>query len=178
MVMTPDAVYRHSQHRLADDINLIVKAVSLLLSDIGGRVLSFTKPEESCCCDALIPACDFVKAWIGERISRKMLRQKTVVRDIFVERTDDIVAVLPRVRHVKVKFVTQRLAVPHEIQPVTAPALTVSRACEQAINHTGVRIRAGIRNECGDFIRSWRQPGEIKCHAAQQRPLICLGAWL
>ena len=114
----------------------------------------------------ILPLDDIV--WAGDEepgadpraqgISRKLLPDKLVVRLVAVQRIDHPVAIVPRVGPLAVGFETGRFAEPHQIEPMTGPALAVSFAGKHLFNQFGKCLGIGIGNECGDRFRSRRQP--------------------
>src|SRR5262245_24298666 len=77
-------------------------------------------------------------------VTGDLLLYEAVVRLVFVERADHVVAVAPRVRTWLVRFEALAFRETGQIKPVTAPALPVSRRCEQAVHYGLKRLRRMI----------------------------------
>ena len=85
---------------------------------------------------------DSVKAGAGagfgvvgvEFVAGDLLPDEAVVRFVFVERLDDVVAVAPGDEEVGVLFETGGIAVAGEVEPVASPFFAVARGGEQAVD--------------------------------------------
>ena len=114
----------------------------------------------------ILPLDDIVRAGDEEAgadpriqcIARKLLAHKLVVRLVAVQRIDHPVAIVPRVGPFAVGFEPGRFAEPNQVEPMTGPAFAVSFAGQYLFNQFGKCLGIGISNECGDRLRSRRQP--------------------
>ncbi len=110
-----------------------------------------------------------------QRVARQLLFDKLRVRPIFVERSDQIIAVRPRVRTRLVFVVAVRLAVVHDVEPVTGPALAKMWRSEQAIDELFVSPRIAVGDERFHLRDAGRQAEQVEGQPADQRAAIGLG---
>src|SRR5262245_52252172 len=105
-------------------------------------------------------------------VARNLLLDEPVVRLVFVERFDHVIAVAPRVRTSLVRFEPLAFRVTSEVQPVARPLLVVMWAAEQPVDNLLERPGRVIGQERVDLFRRRRQAGQIECRAAQQSDLV------
>ena len=109
-----------------------------------------------------------------EAVGGDLLHHEAVEWQVAVERPDHVIAVRPRPR---ILFLLEEdvpliVRVSGHIEPVSPPALAVSRRSEQAIDDLLVGVRRRVRLERGDFGgRRW-QAVEIEREAANLRTPI------
>ncbi len=95
---------------------------------------------------------------IGQLVARKLFQKEAIVRLVGVERADDIIAVPPSMRPRQILFALPfGVRVAGEVEPVTAPTLTVPRRGEEPVDPLLVSVRVWIIDECLDFGRFGRQ---------------------
>ena len=101
-----------------------------------------------------------------------MLKDKTVVGLVFIERFDNVITITPGLRAFGVEFITIRFAEAHDIEPVLRLAFTITRRRQQSSHDLFIGIRRIVREEGCNLGRRWRQAGQIERHAPQQRAFI------
>ena len=112
-----------------------------------------------------------------KRIAGNLFLHKPCVRFVFVERTNNVIAIRPGVGPELVLVVPAGVGVLHHIEPVSAPAFAVAWAGEQSIGQRGDGLIAiGFRRRFKRRDLRWRgrQAGEVKGHASDQRAVIRL----
>ena len=110
-----------------------------------------------------------------ERIAGNLFLHKPGVRFVFVERTNNVIAIRPGVGPELVLVIPAGVGVLHHIEPVSAPAFAVARAGEQSIGQCGdglIAIGFRRRFKRRDLRGRGRQAGEVKGHAPDQRAVI------
>ena len=113
-----------------------------------------------------------------ERIAGNLFLDEPRVRFVFVERTNNIIAIRPGVGPQLVLVVPAGVGVLHHIEPVPAPAFAVARAGEQSVGQCGDGlITIGFRRlfKRRNLRGSGRQAGEVEGHAPDQGEGIGLG---
>ena len=110
---------------------------------------------------------------VREQVARQLFHREPVEWHILVERLDDPVAVSPDGAG-KVFFVSVRVGVAGQVEPVARPAFAESGRGEQPVDRGFVRSVGRIRAECVGVFRGGRQPRQIKACAPQQHPAIRL----
>ena len=105
-------------------------------------------------------------------VSGQLLLEEAVVRQIAIERTDHIVAVLVRQRSSRVGVEARGLGEPHHVEPHPAPSLAVMRAGQQPLDQLLVSLGRFIGQKLSRLFGSRRQPDQIELHATQQRQLV------
>ena len=117
---------------------------------------------------------------VRQLVRRELLDDELVVRLVLVERLDHVVAIGPGVGKAVVHPpVVPRAAdgvgVARGIEPVAAPALTVGRRGEQALDDFRKSLRRLIAQKTRHLLRRRRQAGEVVGRAAEQRFLARVG---
>ncbi len=72
---------------------------------------------------------------LGQNVAGDLLAKELIVRFVGVERVDNVIAIQSRFRDGIVGVVAGRVGVAGDVHPVTAPAFTVLRRREQAVDH-------------------------------------------
>src|SRR5262249_35718016 len=111
----------------------------------------------------------------GEDVARDLLADELVVRLVFVERFDDIVAVTISRSHWIIRIVSGRVRVTRDIEPMPSPFFAVSLRPEQTINDLLEGASRGVPQKRLNLFRRRRQPGQIESRAANQRAFIGVG---
>ena len=88
-----------------------------------------------------------------ELVTRDLFPDEPVVRLVAVERIDDVVAVAPCMRHVRVALVAGGVGITCEVEPVARPAFAVTRIVEQPIHQAFVGKRTAIVDESVGDVR-------------------------
>ena len=146
------AAYGQRQEPPRNDINPVIDRVVVV------HELAATGQEPQTSEDS------FVLAQV-ELIGGKLLEQKLVVRQIVIERTNDVIAIRESKRAVG-------RGVSGHIQPVTAPALAVMRRGQQSIHDSLVRLRRPVRHEGRDLFRRRRQADQVVRRPPDQRSFV------
>src|SRR5262249_6251154 len=81
---------------------------------------------------------------------------KDVVRFVFVEGTDHIVSIQPRVRTIVIVLKAVGIRITRDVQPVPAPSLAVMWRGEQFVDQSLPRARRGVRHELRRLRRGGR----------------------
>ena len=82
-----------------------------------------------------------------QHIAGDLLLQKTVVRFVGIEGTNDVVAVGPRIRSELVALKAVRIRIVGDVQPMPGKTFAEMRRGEQAIDELFVRLGIGIANK-------------------------------
>ena len=112
---------------------------------------------------------------LGEKIAGQMFDQKLIVRDALVERTDEVVAVVPGVGDDVVALVPARLGVAHQVHPVPRPTFAEMRRGQQPVYDAFAGAGSGVREKRLNVVATRRQSSDDEVNAAQPRALI--GGW-
>src|SRR5262249_39589102 len=97
-----------------------------------------------------------------------MLPNQLVIGHIAVERSDQVIAITPGLRNIRVAFAAMRLAIAHEVHPMARPALSEALGSQQAINQGSVGILSTVVREALDILERRRQACQIKRKPANQ----------
>ena len=123
------AAERHRQECLTDAVHQIVQ-ISLPSNVLGDhRGAPRPHPQEA-------DRDQHLGVIWSEFISRDLFADELIVRLVSVERTDDVVAVSPRIRTLVIVRITRRVRIASYVQPMLPPALAIPRTFEQAIHQT------------------------------------------
>ena len=107
-----------------------------------------------------------------ELVASDLPLHEAVVRDVLVQRLDDEVAVVVRVRSVVVLLEPVALCEARDVQPVTCLALTEVRTREQPIDQLAVGVGVLVLHELVDFVGARRQAGKVEHRPPYQRSTI------
>ena len=94
-----------------------------------------------------------------QQVAGNLLADELVVRQILVERFNDVIAIAPCIRVAVVFVVAGGIGIARDVQPVASPLLAISRRGEQAIHGLLVRFRGMVRQEALDLFLGRRQTG-------------------
>ncbi len=108
----------------------------------------------------------------GQQIAGELLLEKEIVRLVFVERLNHIVAITPRVAVDEIFVKAIGIGVSRNVQPVPSPALAVVRGVEQAVDDAGERIGLIVVEKRSDFFGGRRQAGQVESGAADEGSLV------
>lgn len=101
-----------------------------------------------------------------------MLNNKPVVGHIGIEGPDDVVAVVPGIRHIVVELVAAGFRIADQIEPVASPPLAMMRRGEQPVDNLRVNVVSRCRECLFDLFRSRRQSDDIKRGPPQPCPQV------
>ena len=110
-------------------------------------------------------------------VGGNLLNEKLVVGQVFIESTDDIIAIGVRIG--KAPFliagqITFGVGITRDIEPVPSPTFAVLRRRQQAINHAGECFRCLVGDECFHLLRRGRQTGQIERGPPNQAAFVRL----
>ena len=109
----------------------------------------------------------------GHQVSGQLRLDEAVVGHVVIEGLDHPVPVAVGERERSVlECGGHALAVARQVQPVTAPALSVSRRVEQPLDDRRKGMRRIIRHESRDFLGCRRQSDQIECRPANQHAFL------
>ena len=97
-----------------------------------------------------------------QKIAGQLLPEHLIVGHIVIERTYQVITILPRPLNGIIKFMSPCLCIAYHVHPVPRPALTKSRRIEEMVDHALIGIFAFIICILVDHLRSRRQAGEEK----------------
>ncbi len=111
---------------------------------------------------------ELICARIGKQVARKLFNGKPIETHISVEGIDHPVAISPH-RPRLIAFVTIRVGVAAQIQPVLSPMFPEGRRIQHAVHERFVGVRACVGQEPVDFLdRRWKSP-KIQTQATDER---------
>ena len=105
MVVTTGASHRQPQERLGKNVQLIVEAIGLILVGIDRTVGGLVQIPEAGGDHRLVEPGGRMTSGVLEQIPRDLLPNELVIRHVLVERADEVITVLPRIRNGAVLFV-------------------------------------------------------------------------
>ena len=175
VVVTARARNRHTEDRLRDRVDLLVRQVEAELPRI--LLVQPLRPErEKARRHNLLRALPVIGRM--EQIARDLLAHKLVERLVRIQRCDHVVAVTPRMGEGDVHILPAALRIARHVQPVPPPALAELRRCQQPVHpfreHCLLlrRVRPGdlpFVEKFARLLRRRRQPGEVEENPAQHR---------
>ncbi len=110
----------------------------------------------------------------GKDISGELLVEEAVIRDVGVERVDDVIAIEVRLGDGVIGVIPGGVGVAGEVEPVTTPALAVMGRGEQFVDQAFVGVGAVVGEERLDPLRSRRQADQVEGRRGGSAP----GGWL
>ena len=120
MIVTAGAAHTQGQHRARRDIDHLVGDVHIELLWVGlVEIVGSQRKEPGR--DLLLDA--LLVAVVRKQIPSDLFLHEAVKGLVAVEGLDDVVAIAPRHRERQVTRATDRVGVPHHVQPVPPPAL-------------------------------------------------------
>ena len=99
----------------------------------------------------------------------ELLVYEPVVRFVFVECCNHVVAVAPSVGLIVVVLVSRRVCVAHRVKPVPSPPLAISGRFEQVIDERGERFLGGIFGKRVHDIWRGQQPHQVQIRPSHER---------
>ena len=130
VVMTPCALDGQTEKRFAYYINLRIDFVPALLHRIDRHEVHFVHEQYASCGrrDILftVYARPLLLGW--QQVSSDVFKHESVVRQVVVQRVNNVVAILPSVGSFLIADVSFRLRIVHDVEPMTSPLLSKSRA--------------------------------------------------
>ena len=108
---------------------------------------------------------------VGQQVAGNLFDREFIEMLVGVEGLDDPVAVRPQ-RPFVVEMQAVRVAIAGGVQPDAGHVFPIAGGLQQPINHFGIGIRILVGQKRIHFGGSWRQPGQIESHAANERDLV------
>ena len=68
-----------------------------------------------------------VDSWLREEVPGNLFTDKLVVRDVVVKGANEVIAIAPRLRNIRVAFAPMGIGVAYEIHPVAGEVFAVAR---------------------------------------------------
>src|SRR5262245_16076550 len=115
---------------------------------------------------------DAVASRAGEHVAGNLLADELVVRLVLVEALNDVIAIAPRVIADLVAFEALTLREPSHVEPVSSPALAITRRGQQSINQLLICIWRLVFQEGVQFLGRGREAMQVIGSAADQRGAI------
>ena len=125
VVVTARTRNGQTQKGLPGNIDLVVDIIGSRFLRVGRAVQHFVEPELRGTERRLPSRSIFAQALRRELVARNVLSYELVVRNIFVECANHIVAIAPRIELVVIVLVSVRLGIADKVEPVPGPALAV-----------------------------------------------------
>ena len=111
-------------------------------------------------------------------VARQLLPYPAIEGFILIDRPDHVVAVTEGQRTIRVGVeVPVGIGIPHRIQPVLGPALSIGRGGQQPLQPNLRGLGSVVGDKGLEIFRSRRQSGEHYCHPTQAGRRIGLRAW-
>ena len=133
VVVAPGAVDRQAKKHLPRGRDDVVEPVVAKLFAVGRLVVPHTQP-------VVAGGDQSVIGRVGEFIAGELFGHELVVRLVVVQRPNTIIAKPPGMGLVAIAFEGVGVGIPHEVEPVAGPPLTVVRAGEQPLDHSPPRL--------------------------------------
>ena len=118
---------------------------------------------------------DVVGGGPGQQVAGDLTDGELVERHVGVQAADHPVAIRPDLT-VAVLLIPVGVGVPGQVEPPPRPPFAIPRAGNESLDEFFIRVGRGIREECVQVCRRWRQPDEIEMDATAERGPIGLGA--
>ena len=152
--MAAGAVHGQSEHDLPGGHDDVVQLIELRQQRIGWLV---------------IPDAQSIVAGRRQRfashlvqfVTGQLLTNELIVRLVFVERLDHVVAILPGVGLDAIAFEGIGFGVANQVEPMASPTFAVVRRLQQLIDQRSKALRVGIVDKPGDLFGGRRQTGQV-----------------
>ena len=157
--------------RVGDDLVPGSRAVGTAAGAVGGH------PQESRRGHQFDAACvEFVARSLQQFVTGKLFGDETIESPVGVDRPDHVVAELPGFGsdHVFVCH-TFAVGVAGDVQPVSAPSLSVLRVGQQPVDQPFPGVGRGVGNERGEFFGRGGPAEQIQVRASGQRAAVGVG---
>ena len=112
-------------------------------------------------------------ARLRQQITRQLLNGEFVVRFVVVERVDHIVAIRRDFAN-SIAVITDRVRVPHEVEPVRRHSLAVARVVEQLLHELFVCTGRPVVDERLNLPRQRRHAQQVVVQPTSQRHAVRL----
>ena len=172
MVVTAGASDRQPQERLTCDVDLIVDIVRTRLFRIGRAVQNLVEPQVRRAERRLERSSILSDTLYGQQVARNVLTNELIVRNVFIEGADHVVAIAPRLPFVVVVLMTIRFGIANEIEPVPRPAFSIVRRCQQPFDHLLKGVGRFVVHKGLRLCRSWGQSDQVERHPSNQRSSV------
>ena len=140
MVVASRTTDCHTEHHLPCCRNNIIKIVVPREFPIGRSIVPNT--------ESMIPSRnDSLYCYGLEFITCQLLLDEFIIRFVFVERVNDVIAVSPHVRLICIALITVCFCVPDKVKPMPSPLLTISWRLQNFINEFLISVGCCVIQE-------------------------------
>ena len=167
VIVTASTRDRQSLKRLAERVDLRVDDDDLFVLHVDRRRIELDEPKPTGADWRFVDAERQVPPR-RQHVAHQVLAHEAVVRDVGVERSDQVVAISPSVRDQRIVLGAVRVAVADEVHPMSRPVLAELRRCERAVNQFCKRIRRFIGDEGFEVVRFRRQSGQHERESSRE----------
>ena len=165
MVVAAGAGDRHAEKRATRDVDLVVDDVVLELLS-----LFRIDPLRADCQETCGNQVPIVLGGIPgrEQVAGNLFDDEPIVRLVFIQGVDDVIAIPPGVAVRNVALFAGRFAEADDVEPVPAPPLAETGRGQQPVDHIGDGALRECIHERVDFIGGGRQPREVESNTADE----------
>ena len=117
-------------------------------------------------------------AGLLEEIPGEVLTDQLIVGHVRIESANQVVAILPRIRDVRITLAAVGVRVADPVHPVAGPALAEVGRVQVVIHHLFVGLRIRISEKLIDLLRARRQSHQRKTQPANQGGAVGRGGRL
>ena len=168
VIVATGAGHGQPHERLRHHVHLVVRPLHPVFPRIHRLVAVLDEAVVRGRDDGLVQAAVRVEPGLGQQVAGQVLADELVVGHVGVERPDQVVAIAPRLRDVRVALAAVRLAVAYQVHPVTGPALAEVRRVEIAVDQGLVGVWRDIADEARDLGRRRREPAQVERQPADE----------
>ena len=170
VIVAAGAGNRQAQEATSQGVDAIVEFIGSGFSRVGILVVLGTESKVAECSEISQPF-GFVDR---HHIGSDLVFDKKVEGHVGIEGLNNPIAIpVPVGVRLDAERVRLILGVPRHIEPVAAPSFPVSWRIQEPIDQLGKGVGVLIGKKGIDFLRSWRQAGQVKACASNQLPFSC-----
>ena len=176
VVVAAAARHRQAQQRAAgglDEVGHEFGTATVLLVERRCGVVVRSEPEKAGG-DEAIAVGRRGRSATEQFVTRQLFADELVQWLVGVERSDDVVAVAPRLGAELVPVETVAVAVAHRVEPQARPVFTETRRGQETFHQAIHRRATSVPLELRDLFRRRRQPRQVEVEAPHQGPAIRL----
>ena len=163
---------RESLKRFRDDIDLAVHGLDLFVECIDGIEAVLDKPEVCEAEQRFVDALGFIPARLRQQVAREMFADELIPRHVGVAGADEVIAIAPRVRNLRVALAAVRLGETHQVHPMPRPVFAKARGTQQPSDNFRVGVRRGVIEKHAHLFGSRRQAGQSERDSTKERPTV------
>ena len=172
VIVTARARHRQAEERLGGDVHLVVGPLDPVLPGIDGLVAMLDQPVVGGPEKRFVRPRIRVDARIGQQVAREVFADQPIVRHVGIERADQVVAVAPGQRDVRVAFAAVGLAVAEQVHPVARPPFAEVGRVQIAVDQIRPRRRRPVGGEARDLGRCRRQAAQVERQPPDERRAV------